>query len=428
MAVIYRPCYCTREEVRRATELKQAAYANDRIDRAVLAATESVEGLAQRRFYPEDATRKFDWPNYQLAPPWKLYLDQHELAAQPTLVQTGSLVTIPSTQYILHPINEGPPYTRLELKQDSSAVFGYSQTPQLDIAITGTFGYWARTRPAGTLVSGITSSQTTITVSSGALSGVGDVLICGTERMVVTDARYVDTAISYSGLSSASASDRTVAVPDGSLFGISEVLRVDSEWILVEDVLGNVLTVRRGWDGSQLAAHANSTLWARRLLSVLRGQLGTISATHSGGDALSVSEVPGLIRELAIAEASVFLAQERGGYASGRGPSAGPGLADLRTHVESSRFVRHVRSRVVLWTMCLVRCLMAGRAVLLLLSARMSRGGSRRRQRRRSGCSCRPSISISERPEGIRRTTRLRSMLASTKARFTPRHQRKGIS
>ncbi len=347
MATVFRPCYCTREEVRRASEFKYAAYANERIDRAILSAADAVEGLTQRRFYPEDRTVKKDWPNFQYAYPWRVWLDKDELAAQPTQVVTGSLnpvpTVIPSTDYIAHPINTGPPFRSIELRRDKSSSFGAGSSPQLDIGITGTFGYWTKTRIAGALAADMTTTtQTTASISNSALVGVGDILICGTERMIVQDAQFVNTAAAFSGLSSASAADKIVSVVDGTQFGVGEVLLVDSEWVLIEAITGNNLIVRRAWDASVLAVHTSGTLWARRLLTVLRGQLGTISATHTTGAVLSVSEVPGLIRELAIAEAEVFLAQETGGYGEAT-PKAGPGLPDIRQTVINSVYTRKAR-------------------------------------------------------------------------------------
>jgi hypothetical protein len=359
MASIFRPCYCNRDDVRRALELKQAAYASAQIDRAILSATESVEGLTQRKFYPEDTTKKFDWPNFQYAPPWKVYLDHNELAAQPSSVTTGSLTTLPQTiasgQYICHPINDGPPYNRIELRRDLTVAFGNNPTPQLDIFITGTFGYWTKTSPAGIAGAQQAIDATTLQVSDGSMISPGDIVVAGTERQLVVDEQYIDTSVTFSGLSSASASDRIVSVVDGTAFSVGEVLLVDTEWLLIENIVGNTLAVRRGWDGSLLAEHHAGTIWARRQYTVLRAQLGTAAAIHNNASALSVVAYPGLIRQLAIAEAVVWLTQEHGAYGGasaqtgGREPDAGPGLPDLRRQVECSRYTRHARTRVVLW-------------------------------------------------------------------------------
>ena len=368
MARVTRPCYCTREEVMRALDVQQAAYRTDQVDRAILAATDAVEGLTQRKFYPVTGTRSFDWPNFQYAYPWRLWLEGNELASQPSLVVTGSKlavpVTIPSTDYNVRPSAEsppeaGPPYRVLELRRDRNSSFGSNPTPQLDIAITGDWGWNTNTVPAGTLAGAINASATTITVSDGVLLGVGNWLLAGTERMVVTDSDYIDTGITFSsGITASQASDRVGVVADGTQFSVGEVIMVGFEWMVINQIVGNNIVVKRAWDGSLLTTHTGTDhIWARRKFTVLRGQLGTIAASHSQGDALAVGETPGLVNELAVAEALVWLSQEPAAYAgspsataaqgSHREPKPGLGLPDLRQRVLDSRFAQKARSRAV---------------------------------------------------------------------------------
>lgn len=363
--MITQPCYATREEVRRALDVKQAGFNDGQIDRQIISGTDSVETLLQRKFYPTDATRKFDWPDYSLSPSWKLYLDADELAAQPTTVQTGTTV-IPSANYLLYPVNTGPPYSRIELKRSANSAFGASNTPQQDISITGTFGYWTRTTPTGALAAQISSTsatQITVSAAAGAGIGTGDVLVCESERMLVQGSLFTSTGISFSsGLSTASAADNQIAVPDGTQFVIDEVLRVDFEWVLVLDIVGNTLLVKRAWGGSVLTAHSPGVISARRNLTVQRGALGTTSATHANSTPLAIVTVPGLVKELALAEALVGMTQEPSAYGQSsfagwygqnsrsqgqqREPGPGVGLADLRIRCYS-RYARCVRSRVV---------------------------------------------------------------------------------
>ncbi|MGI0086026.1 MAG: hypothetical protein ACREBQ_13185, partial [Nitrososphaerales archaeon] len=210
-------------------------------------------------------------------------------------------------------------------------------------------------------------SDTTVNVSDGTSVGVGDVLIADAESMVVADSAYADTTVTFSGLSTAQASDNQVGVPSGAAFAIGEVVQVDSEWLLIQNISGNNLIVKRAWDGSVLAGHTGGTIWARRVLSVLRGQLGTMAATHTTEALLSVNAVPGLVHELAIAEAIDWLTQEPSAYSAGmsatmtgwsaamgqrtmgqqKEPMPGIGLYDLRQMVMNSRYCRKARSRVI---------------------------------------------------------------------------------
>jgi hypothetical protein len=364
---VYRPCYATREQVKRALDVKQASYDDVRVDRAIMAASDAVEAICQRIFYINDTTKQFDWPNYQYSYPWRLWLDQNELAAPPTLVTTGSLlpvpVVIPVSAIICQPVNNGPPFTSIELRRDLDFAFGYNTTPQLDIAITGTFGYWMNTVQAGSLAAPMLAGDTTLTASDSVSIGVGDLVFCDSERMVVTDSAYTNTGVSFSGLSTASAADNQVGVPNGALFSAGETLLVDSEWLLVLSVIGNTLNVKRAWDASVVAAHTGGTLWARRLYSVLRGQLGTISVGHASAEGLTTMAIPGLVRETAIAEAEVWLTQEPTAYGGGaiqpRTRAAtrtggqvneavpGTGLPDLRDRLANSIYCRKARSRVI---------------------------------------------------------------------------------
>jgi hypothetical protein len=252
----------------------------------------------------------------------------------------------------------------MELRRDKNSSFGNNTTPQLDIAITGTYGFWTKTRPAGATAASVGIGDQTVTVSDGYNVGVGDVMIIDSERMIVTDANFVDTSIAYTGVSTASAAANVMGVPDGTKFVVGEVLLIDTEWMLILGITGNNLTVKRAWDASILTVHSNATtIWARRSLSVERGALGTTAATHLNAAPIVVSDVPGLVRQLAIAEAEVWIAQEPTAYSGAAGPQkpvtagrggysvsepvAGAGIMDLRQRVQNSRFTRKARSRAI---------------------------------------------------------------------------------
>lgn len=351
MAVTY-PCYCTREDVKRATDIKETARANWQIDRAIQSASRNIEAHLHRIFYPQDTTYYFDFPNFQYAYPWRLWLNNKELAAPPTLVTSGG-TTIPLSAVNVEPINSGPPYRHIELRRDLPYAFGVGPTPQRDIAITGTFGFWMQTDAAGTLAANVSSTTATaIPVSDSSLVGVGQILIVGNERMLVSDRSMVDTGqTNLSGATGASLTDNAIGVTDGTQLHIDEIIQIDSERMLVVDITGNTVTVKRGWDGFPLATHSTGThIYALRNLTVLRGQLGTTAATYTSGTAAATWRIPSLLRDLAIAEASVRVTEEVGGYSDpeGEGGSAvkgiGTALADLWDEAETT-FGRKARIR-----------------------------------------------------------------------------------
>lgn len=366
---ITRACYATREQVRRALDVQKSAYQDAIIDRKLQAASGSVDRLCMRKFYPLQTTYNWDWPNYQYAYPWRLWLDQRELAGPPSSLVVGSFlpqpIVIPTGEYLLLP-QDGPPYTSIQLRRDTNASFGYNTTPQWDIQITGPFGYWISTEPAGSLAAAVaTTTQNSVQIGPSSLIDAGSTLVVGSERMLVTDSQYISTGIdTVSGGTSASAADNTIAVPDASQFSVQEVILIDSEWMLIQYILGNKLIVKRAYAGSVLATHAAGTLiYAKRQLSVKRGFLGTTAATYASDEQVSVDVYPDLIPDLTIAEAVVTLIQEPQGYANqqqsnyygqsqrGQGQQResfpGPGLPDLRNQVFEA-YARKVRSRVVL--------------------------------------------------------------------------------
>lgn len=347
------PVLSTREDVKQALDSKETARDDAKVDAALEDARASVESLCNRRFTPLTATRVFDWPNGQRGYPWRLWLNQHEVISVSQLSSGG--VVIPANQYFLEPVNSGPPYSRIELDRSTAASFTSAATPQHAISVTGVFGYGADTSPAGTLAAAVaTTAVTTVTVSDSSATGVGSLLLIESERLLVTNRAMVTTGQSQqgSGVSTAVASDVALTVTDGTKYTVGETLLLDSERMLIVDIAANVLTVKRAWDGSALATHSGATVYAPRLCTVVRGVLGTAAATHLISTAIAVHVVPGLVRELAVAEAENILLQKSAGYARtvGEGdslrPAGGAGLRDLRAQCVAA-FGRQVRRRVI---------------------------------------------------------------------------------
>lgn len=353
---ITRPCYCSRFDVARASDIKSTARSNDAIDRAIQSAADNIDGQMHRVFYPTDTTHYLDWPNFQRAYPWRIWLDQWELADVtsnvPVLISGGT--TISSGDIFWGPWNYSPPYTFAELDRSTSSSFGHGPTPQREISIKGTFGYSIATQTAGTLAANINGTTTTVTTSDGSLLGPGNVLIIGSERMLVTESSSTDTTATLtSGGTTAVASDTSLTVSDGTKVNAGEVILIGSERMLCYDVTGNVLTVKRAWDGTVLATHSPSdAIYAYRTWTVVRGVLGTTAASATAGAAATINQPPALIRDLAIAEASVQARQELGLYSDPQGSGAGAtkaiGSALAEKWVSAiTAFGRKARSRVV---------------------------------------------------------------------------------
>lgn len=347
---VSRVCYCTREMVKAALDFAETARANSRVDRAVESASVGVEGLCNRVFWPQSTTRYWDWPNDQYARPWRLWLDQHDLISVTSLAAGG--VSITADKFNLEPQRSGPPYRSIELRLDSTAVFGGGPTPQRNIAVTGVFGWNTDTDPAGATAEAVDLTETGIDVTDSATIGVGDLVLIDAEYMLVTDKQMLSTGQTLQAPLTAAASGTSVSVSSGAAYVAGETLLVDSERLLVEDIAGNTLTVRRGFDGSVLAAHTGSTIYAPRTLVVTRGFAGTAAATHPSSAAVRRHRPPPQVRDLALAYAVNQLLQETAGYAriAGTGETAreltGRGIQALEDDVYAS-YGRKARTRAV---------------------------------------------------------------------------------
>lgn len=343
--------YCTREDVKSALDSKETARNDVQVDGAIGSAALSVDELCKRaHFYPWQGTRRFDWPNSQRARAWRLWLDQHSLIELTGLTSGGT--SIDAADVLLYPTG-GPPYNRLELDLSTSAAFNAGATHQQSIHVTGLWGVADDAAPAGQITGAVDAAVTTVSVSDGSAVGVGTLLRAGDERMVVTARRAEPSGQTLGSVMQAQAKDVTVDVANGSVFAVGEVVLLDAERMLIIDIAGNTLVVKRAWDGSVLSTHdAGVQVYASRALTVIRGAVGTTAAAHGSGTSLTRWEPPALVRELAVAEAENTLLQRTSGYARTVGAgenereSSGRGLKGLRDQV-CSAYGRKARHRGV---------------------------------------------------------------------------------
>lgn len=353
--VVYRPTYASRRQVKQALDVKLTADYDSQIDDALCRAADSIDGLCHRRFYTVFQTQYWDWPNYQRAYPWRIWFDEREIAdvtgTVPVVTSGGNVIDAGSLFW--GPWNYSPPFRFVEIDRSTSASFGQGDTPQRDVAITAQFGYWVKTRPAGALAAAITDTTiTTITVTDSSVADVGDVLICGSEKMLVQQTAMATTGQtqSGSGCSTASEADNQLTVSDGTQIHAGEIIALDGERMYISSITGNIATVVRSFDGTVLATHSNATVYALRALTVTRGESGTTAVTHLISAALTAEIAPGLIRDLAEAETLNAVLQKTTAYARTIGENQrivpGGSLPDLRAQV-LTQFGRKARSRVV---------------------------------------------------------------------------------
>lgn len=349
--MISKACLCTREDVMRATDVKETARNAGQIDRAIEAATDSVVSLCQRDFIPWHGTRYFDWPDPNRSRSFRLWLGRNEVVSVSELTIDGTA----TTSYFLRRADgrTEPPYTYIELDLSGSASF---VSGQREIGVTGVFAHSANSSSAATLNGSINAAATTLAVSDSSGIGVGDGLLIDGERLTVTAKTMADTGVNIDAGDSLTAAQNDVSITMSTTTGaptVDEVILIGSERMLVIDVAGLTLTVKRAWDGSTLAAHSGGAdIYAPRTLAVLRGSQGTTAASHNSSATVYRHGVPGLIRELAVAEAVNFGAQEKAEWArtSGSGDNErefnGRALSVLRQQALTA-YGRQARKRAV---------------------------------------------------------------------------------
>lgn len=337
--------YATREDVMRALDSKLTARNAAQIDRQLESASRDVELLCHRRFYPVQATRFKDWPPRAGATPWVLRLDDQELISVSALSSGGKVIT--PDAYNLEPVNSGPPYNRIEIRQSTNAAFGGGSTYQRNIQISGLWGYRNTETPVGAIAEAVDDSETAVDVTgaAAALVGVGSILRIDSERMLVTARTMTDTGQNLGSNIDQQVKTVTIPVADTTSFAIDEVILIDAERMLIVDIAGPNLIVKRAWDGTPIAAHSSGAdIYAPRTLTVTRGALGTLAAAHANSSSLYRWEPPALVRQLVIAQAISGLSAETSGYTKALRAGEGSGernrdngaLASLRQAVEDA--------------------------------------------------------------------------------------------
>ncbi len=355
--------YCSRESVKQALFEAETARSNTQVDDAIEQGARDAESLCHLppgdSFAPTLATRYFDYPSRTGRPPtWRVWLSPHRLLSLTSLTSEGGATTLTAGQYNLEPANFGPPYNRIEINLGSSGAFGAGDTHQRAIAATGLWGETLAQRSIGSL-SGTLGATATATASlawTTARFGVGDILLIDSERMVIRERTFVDSTQNLGTALIASEADTTVAVSDGTAFAVEEILLLGSERMRVVDIAGNNLTVKRAWDGSQLAAHSSTPttdVYALTGVELERAALGTTIAAHAADAVVYRWLPPGMLATLNRAYAITALMSERTGWARTVQASAdtvieltGRGIKKLEDDV-MRRHGRFMRTRAI---------------------------------------------------------------------------------
>lgn len=323
----------------------------DAIDESIEYATDAIERHCRiSHFWPFTGTRYFHWPVDDTSSNYlshKLWLDPYSLITLTTLTAGGQSITDARAYPDNRLANE--PAWWLELDRAGSSAWSTASTgTQRQVAVTGVWGWSDEQRTIGATDGSTTDSATVLNLERATLNvGVGHLLTVESERMLVTGREAVDTGENAGGALTAY-SDSTIStalpVADGTDFSVGEVIRIDAEDMLIEEIVGNTLHVRRSWNGTTLADHLISAdIYAYRRLMVTRGYGGTTAAAHADGIAVTRWSAPPAPGTLALALALDNLVQAGAAYArtSGEGENSRdtrtPGLTALWKRVDSYR-------------------------------------------------------------------------------------------
>jgi hypothetical protein len=322
--------YTTLEAVKDLLDWGESVRLGSRLTRAIEAQSRSIDGgdqpslgLLGRRFYPEIATHTFAQPRRPQDP---IDLGNLDLLSLDTLVSGGTTIT----QYHLNSETGAAPYDEIALNRDYFSGWPLGTDRARNIVATGTWGVTNQTTPGGTTAADISDSATTLTVSDGSAVGTGSLLLVGTEYLNVTTKAALTTGQTLQAPMSASMGSVSVAVTSGAGFHVGEVVLLGAERMVVLDITGNTLRVKRAVQGTVLAAHSGDTIYAYRSLTVQRGQLGTTAAAHSNGATVNVHVVPPLAESLCQALILNQFEGEAGAYREqGSGDNREPGRVNL---------------------------------------------------------------------------------------------------
>lgn len=257
-----RQIYCTLEELNQDLSLNGG---NARLMRMIEAASRWIN---QRMgdFIPVLATRSYRFQG-----------TGRNIVTNPILSIVGILNNgVAVTDYDLHPVNrlwDNGPYIRIENNEGS--------WDDEDIQITAFWGKWDQSESLGIDVSQATESETSLSVSNGALLSAGMVIQIEDEQEFVSGYGAVSNLTSLLD-GAIDAVQEEIDIDDGSEVNVGEVIQIGTERMLVRMIEEDTLVVMRGYEETAKQAHNDDTQCKiARSYKVERGVNGTTPAAHS---------------------------------------------------------------------------------------------------------------------------------------------------
>lgn len=133
--------WTTIEVVKKWLEIKESKDDALLID-LISEAEATIDTATHRQFTAASATRYYDPTDPRVVRGPYLYLDE-DLVSVTTLTNGDSDVLTASTEYILQPVNTGPPYHVVKLVASGGINWTYVNDPEIAISLLGSWGYAA---------------------------------------------------------------------------------------------------------------------------------------------------------------------------------------------------------------------------------------------------------------------------------------------
>jgi len=252
--------------------------------------------------------------------------------------------SLTSADYSLEPLNRwwpNGPYTRLV-----SVASGWSD----DVEIAGRWGKYEFSEAVGLTVTQLIG-DTTMIATNGAKLSPGMITLVETEQELVTagnggknsPAPTLATSL-LNGAVTAAADE--ITVDNGAEFFEGETLRIETEDVYILKIVGHVLVVARGWNGTKRAAHANDVaVYVYRTFTVERGVNGTTAAAHTS-KAVYRYKAPEIVAHFARQIAILMIGKAGTGYTGRAGTDDNGAVFYIN---EFPRQAQEIRQMYGLW-------------------------------------------------------------------------------
>ena len=207
------------------------------------------------------------------------------------------------------------PYLGMERLSDAPNFSDWCAQDADSIQIPCTVGLYSRTVGTDTTLSAnMTDSATSMLVDNGAKVSPGMIVEIDSEKMLITgwgdpteEVAYLDGALAVNA--------EQVSLDDATDLNAGEIIRVTFEQMKIKEKRQDLLSLKRSWNGSGKAAHADlDPVDVYRTVTLERAINGTTAAAHTSGASITRYVPPDDIRFLAVEIATLMVNKAASGF------------------------------------------------------------------------------------------------------------------